>query len=169
MTRVDPRYVSVLRDPPSVISPAVARATATSEYALTSCASRNPARLVSTKGRDRSSRLANARLCTTACRGRLRPRSDSVSAVISSSLVTSHGNIAATFQSLDKSSIDPFCRSPRYVSTSAAPSLENACAMAYARLHLLAIPRMRASLPSSNLDMSTFSLDYAGYECPLLL
>ena len=34
--------------------------------ALTSCARRNPERLVSTNGRERSSRLANARLCTTA-------------------------------------------------------------------------------------------------------
>jgi branched-chain amino acid transport system permease protein len=54
----------VVIEPPADIRGAMARATATSEYALTSCASRNPARVVSTKAPARSSRLAKARLWT---------------------------------------------------------------------------------------------------------
>jgi hypothetical protein len=112
------------------------------------------AALVSTNGRERSSRLAKARLCITAWSGRPSPRSDSVSAASSSSLVTSQGRIVR------RSSPSPDLRwrpSASRPDTSAPASPLRGQTPARRRMPGSIgsrSPVTRASLPSSRLDMN---------------
>src|SRR4051794_37256732 len=137
--------------PPSVIKGAAARARATREYALTSCATRNASRLVSRKLPSRASRGANATECNMRCSLPNRCWTSANTREISSSFVTSHGRIGVSWPKVPtNSSTFSFSRSPWYVKTSFAPWLCHACAIAHAIERLFATPNTTPSFLANN-------------------
>src|SRR5919197_181153 len=141
----------VMIDPPPAasISGSAARATATSEYALTSSASQKRARGVSVKRPSRSSAAANATewTSTSSCPSNVSAVSATTRST-SSSERTSHA-VTSGLETLSASCRTPLSiRSPWKVNARVAPSSARRFAIAHAIERRFATPRTKPRLPS---------------------